>query len=362
MVGEGALSGIARHVFDLAFGSLHSQSRFPPRVVAPPGALLDILERADIPTEPLPLTEGMYRTIGRLRTLYRHRAHEQGGNVIIHVHGPHAGWLGRLAAFGLNLPVVYTEYQWTADTRPYRPLTAFFDLLGMNLLDTVTAATIATSQAVAAFLLERGITREEKLFVIYNGVQSKVLPKRAAKTKNLLIGSVGTLRQGRGFEDFLHAVAIVRRKEPTLRAELVGEGPGVAALLRLRERLKLQAHVELFHFVRDLSPILAKWDIYIHPHRHDSFGQALVEAMRAGLPVVATKMGGTPEMVGNTVTGLLVSPHNPAALAEAIERLVEKPDLRQTYGKEGYNRVRALFTLEHMVNATLGVYATVARR
>ncbi|GEM_PF-6613178 len=355
ILGDGSLAGLPRHVIDLALGTLNSP--FPPTVIAPSGPIMEVLEEEKVPRIPAPMHLGTIQTVRALKALFRREAREN-GPFILHVHGPRAGWFARLAAFGLNLKLVYTEYQWTHDTRPASSIRGVLDLMAMNMLDSVTTKTIATSQAAAHFLLDRGITRSEKLAVIYNGAYLHHHPKQHADGA-VKIGTVGTLTVARGYEDLIEALARCVKVHPKLHLDIVGRGNDIRELVALVSRHKLEKHVAFSDFILDLAPILRGWDIYAHPHRHDSFGQALVDAMGAGLPVVATHVGATPEVVGQNVTGLLVEPRNPRMLSDAIEQLAADVHLRNRLGQAGYDRIKAMFTVEHMVSQTLELYASL---
>jgi glycosyltransferase involved in cell wall biosynthesis len=113
------------------------------------------------------------------------------------------------------------------------------------------------------------------------------------------------------------------------------------------------------HFVghqEDILPWLAALDVFVLSSDWEGMSNALLEAMAAGLPVVATAVGGTPEVVVDGVTGLLVPPHDPISLAEAIVRLLDAPDLRRQMGQAGRERVKKRFTVERMVEQTQTLY------
>ena len=355
ILGDGSLAGLPRHVIDLALATLDSP--FPPTVIAPSGPIMEVLEEEKVSRIPAPMHLGTIQTVRALKALFRREAREN-GPFILHVHGGRAGWFARLAAFGLNLKLVYTEYQWTHDTRPASSIRGVLDLMAMNMLDSVTTKTIATSQAAAHFLLDRGITRSEKLAVIYNGAYLHRHPKQHKDT-TVKIGTVGTLKDGRGYEDLIEAMALLVQHHPKIHLDIVGRGSDIRDLQQLVERRKLTGHIDFSDFILDLAPVLANWDIYVHPHRHDSFGQALVDAMGAGLPVVATHVGATSEVVGDRVTGTLVEPRNPRMLFDALDHLAADAALRNQYGAAGYDRVKAMFTVEHMVSQTLELYASL---
>jgi glycosyltransferase involved in cell wall biosynthesis len=117
------------------------------------------------------------------------------------------------------------------------------------------------------------------------------------------------------------------------------------------------ADVVTFAGIRsDVPQILAALDVFVLPSLWEGMPNAILEAMAAGLPVVATAVGGTPEVVADGKTGLLVPSHNPAAMAEAMERLLRSPDLRHRMGQAGREQVLQHFTVERMVAQTQKLY------
>jgi glycosyltransferase involved in cell wall biosynthesis len=123
--------------------------------------------------------------------------------------------------------------------------------------------------------------------------------------------------------------------------------------------LQIQEHVCFTGYQKDVRPWLAALDIFVLSSDWEGMSNALLEAMAAGLPVVATAAGGTPDVVAEGRTGLLVPPRDPCALAEAIESLVRDPDLRHSMGRAGRERVAECFSVERMVERTQTLYETL---
>jgi glycosyltransferase involved in cell wall biosynthesis len=117
--------------------------------------------------------------------------------------------------------------------------------------------------------------------------------------------------------------------------------------------------VHLLGRVPDVASWLRRADLLVHPARWEGFGLALLEAMLAAKPVVATNVSSIPEIVADRETGLLVPPNDPAALADAVIRVLDDPG---DHGKQGHARARAEFSVEKMTNRTLGTYETALGR
>lgn len=148
------------------------------------------------------------------------------------------------------------------------------------------------------------------------------------ETHQTVLLSVGRLSKEKGHAEFLRAAALLRdRGKRDLRIVLVGDGPERAALSGLCGELKLEDNVRFCGHQADVRPYYAIADLFVLPSHTEGSPNVILEAIDAGVPVVATAVGGIPEIVENETSALLVSPHDPAALAGAIERLLENPAL-----------------------------------
>jgi glycosyltransferase involved in cell wall biosynthesis len=198
-------------------------------------------------------------------------------------------------------------------------------------------ATIATSRAVAA--LAPGAR------VVYPGVSVPPLRPRPLNDP-IVVGYAGRLVALKGVDVLLRAAASL----PNLRVEVVGDGPERARLESIGRRARFLG------WQTGLDDLLAGWDLFALPSREEAFGIAALEAMAASLPVVATRVGGLPELVEDGLTGLLVPPDDPAALAAAIARLAADSALRARLGEAGRARAATHFPVERMVASVAALY------
>ena len=159
--------------------------------------------------------------------------------------------------------------------------------------------------------------------------------------------TVGNLYGVKGHADLVRAVARVRTPATFLIAGApLSTQPEVALELeRLRDALGLADKVKLLGWQEDVSSLLEQCDLYVHPSHSEACPLAVLEAMAAGRAVVATAVGGVPELVASMETGLLVPPHAPGALANAIDLLLQDPARREAMGQAGKRRVEARFSL-----------------
>ena len=175
-------------------------------------------------------------------------------------------------------------------------------------------AVVAVSQAVANQIENDGVE------VIYAGVPiSAAPPERTRPETELVIGTAGRLVQLKGIEFLLEAAAQLRVEFPSLRVEIAGSGPELDDLKAQVASLGLQEHVRFLGWLDDLSSTLRGWDVFVMPSLEEGFPTAALNAMAAGVPVVAASVGGVPELIEDGVNGLLVRPSDVAGLVRTFE-------------------------------------------
>jgi glycosyltransferase involved in cell wall biosynthesis len=171
------------------------------------------------------------------------------------------------------------------------------------------------------------------------------------------------LNKNKGIEYFLQAAAIVRRQCPRARFLIVGgsyfEPEYKPALERLAANMNLSDVVVFTGERNDIPDVLQEIDISVLPSLSEGLSNSLLESMAAGLPIVATNVGGNPEIVQDGRTGLLVPPRNAEALSTAIIRILQNPDLARRFGEKGYDRVKENFALTATVQRTEDLYMTL---
>jgi L-malate glycosyltransferase len=172
----------------------------------------------------------------------------------------------------------------------------------------------------------------------------------------------------KGIEYFLEAAAMVARRVPEARFLVVGDatkqvdGDYRKELERRADRLGVGARIRFTGLRSDVPDILAEVAVSVLPSLSEGLSNVLLESMAAGVPVVATTVGGNPEAVEDGVTGLLVPPRDPGALAQAICRFLDSPELASRFGQAGRERVLDRFSLERMVQETESLYLDLLSR
>ena len=182
----------------------------------------------------------------------------------------------------------------------------------------------------------------------------------------LLIGIVGRLQEGKGHLEFLHMAAKIAVRWPRTRFLVVGaptrgEADRARPIYRLAARLELGQRVIFTGYRSDVPGILSALDIFAFPSHAEAFGLAVIEAMAAGVPVIASRCDGVLDIVRDGETGLLVEPRDAAQLTGAVDRLLRDEGLRARLGHEGRLSIERQFNKEKMIDSLLSTYAASLR-
>ena len=273
---------------------------------------------------------------------------------LVHTHLVHADVYGAIAARVLRLRHVSTRHN---DDRyllgPFRYVDRVFARGACRL--------IAISDAVRNFLVAAGHD-PEKLVTIHYGLdelpaaRSAVTPDAAGVPPDApLLLAVGRLIAQKDHATLLRAFGAVRGRHPTARLAILGSGPLAEAVQAQVRELGLDGAVVLPGRV-EVRDWLERADVFVHTSRWEGFGIVLLEAMLAGLPIVATSVSAVPEVVRDGETGVLVGGGDAEALARALDRLLSDRERAVALGAAGRARARADFSVPRMVERTLAVY------
>ena len=225
---------------------------------------------------------------------------------------------------------------------------------------------IAVSPAVGRYLTEDLRIPAKKVSVISNGVptpaqptavESQSLRKSVGIAEGAVVGTVGRMREEshKRFGDLLQAFALLDAT-PLPHLVLVGDGPERPGLEQFAQDLGITARVHFVGFQAEPGRFYALMDIFALTSEREAFGLVNAEAMRCGLPVVATRVGGIPDVVTHDHTGILVPPRNIPAITHALQTLIDNPDLRHRMGTAGKQRADTHFSAERYVNDVHDLY------
>ncbi|RJQ51975.1 MAG: glycosyltransferase family 1 protein [Actinobacteria bacterium] len=307
-------------------------------------------------------------TVLRLRRVFS----AKGANVV-HTHGFFVNQVGRLAARLARVSAVVS----TVHCRPDSPLSFDRGVLprlsvrAREAIDRFTSrwadAIEAVSEDIARGLAEAGV-RAPKIEVVYNGVCPREVEREAMRPldfsppEGALIGTVGRVERVKGLEYFVEAARRVAGEVPSARFLIVGEGPDRDRIERLIARSGLGGKVLITGYLPSALALLARLDVYALSSLSEGLNTSLLEALVLRRPVVATAVGGTPEVILDERTGLLVPPADPAALAGSILRLLQRPDEAARLAESGRERVASRFRLREQARKNLQIYEAVLRR
>jgi glycosyltransferase involved in cell wall biosynthesis len=300
------------------------------------------------------------------------RAMRRGRYDVVHVHGAKAATLGRPAALLARTPTAYSSHAWVYRTQDKRERGARRARRALTLgieraLGPLTGAIVCVSQDEREAALEDRIAREKRLRIAYYGVpiDGKVDPDpRLAEFRGdgPLFGFMARLQEQKGLPLLLGALRTLRDRGTLPRFAIVGSGPDEAWF---RDQLAAEGfgdRVLLTPFEPPVWPKLAAFDVYVLSSYWEALPIGILEAMSAGLPVVATAVNGVPEAVADGESGLLVSPDDPAGLADAVERLAADAELRKRMGQSGRRRIEERFTLDAMTDSIEAIYRELVER
>jgi len=350
VIADSALGGGPRHVFGLLKNI--DREKFDTLLVAPRGWL--ITRAARIPGVGVRTVEFKSKfDLGSLSKLKKNVAEFRAGDnpfgpIIIHAHGPRAGYFCRLAVRA-GERFVYTEHLWNADFHLKNRLNSFFQLRGLKSVCKKANLIIAVSNSVKKFLLAKIVSDKNKVVVIPNAVEiSDDEPKiirRPGRDRGgeLLIGSVGALNRQKGQIYLIRAMHRVIKSLPKTSLEIIGDGPDKEILKKEIDRLGLEAKIQLLGEQKEVKKIMKDWDLFVLPSLSETFGLVILEAFEVGIPVVATSVGGLPEIVKNGQTGVLVSPADPERLAKAICWLLAERRERAKLARAAYESLKKHF-------------------
>jgi glycosyltransferase involved in cell wall biosynthesis len=278
---------------------------------------------------------------------------------LVHAHTSKAGILGRLAARIAGVPCVFTAHTWC-----FMEGTSWkWKVAGVpaeRLAASCCSAIINVSEANRNLALRYRISKAQHQLVIHNGIADT--PHRARPDLCSIPTAVPTVVMVARFcaqkDQGLLLRALSEARTPA-RVVFVGDGPTRPAIEEEAVCLGLRDRVEFLGERQDVPEILAAAHVFALPTNWEGFPLSILEAMRAGLPVIASDVGGVAEGVVEGTTGFLVPRGDAAAFRDRLDRLLHRPSVRQQMGAAGRRRYEAKFTLDAMTRNTLAVYHSV---
>jgi len=291
---------------------------------------------------------------------------EEGIQIVVTYHHDADIW-GGLVALLARVPVIISSRRDLGTHLQKKHIWAY------RILNQLFTKIIAVSDAVKEKVVQREWTSPRKIITIYNGVDiykfknpdntSDIKVLLGISPSKIIIGTLGAIRPIKGHIYLVQAAVEVIKKRDDVIFLIVGykETEYFNIVFNLIKKLGLEEYFVFTGDRTDISQLLAVIDIYILSSVSEGFSNAVLEAMAAGKPVIASNIGGNAEAVIQNQTGLLVPPRNTEAIVKGILRLLENTSLRQFMGKEGYVRVAKGFTLEKMIENVEAIFERLLR-
>lgn len=354
------IGGAQIHVRDLAT-ALRKAGYEPVVLAGSDGVLAEELRARGIPFHRLP---HLARDVGPLHDMRcfseLRQALREIRPDIVSTHSTKAGFIGRITGRWLGVPTLFTAHGWGfTEGRP--PLQA----LGFWIVERSTAAwsariiTVCESDRRAA--VRARLAPPHRLVTIHNAMPD-VVPRLHAqphRTPPRLV-MVARLSHWKDQPTLLQALSGLRDLD--WRLDLIGDGPLRGALEALTRELDLTSRVRFLGFRRDIAEQLSRAQVFALVSKWEGFPRSILEAMRAGLPVIATDVGGVRESVVDGKTGYVVARGDVEQLRERMRSLIISCERRVTMGDAGRARYEEMFTFKRLVERTMGVYDAVLMR
>jgi glycosyltransferase involved in cell wall biosynthesis len=275
--------------------------------------------------------------------------------------------IGWLAARQAGVPVVAIAHGWTGATLKVR----FYETLDRWVMRRMDAV-VCVSEAQAVKVRRAGV-QPERARVIRNAIRAEAFGRPDLECRETLlnlfpgrperiVAAAGRLSPEKGFDVLIDAVALLAPHHPKVGFVLFGDGPLREDLTKRIAERGLQNRLILAGFRPDLERVLPACDLAVSSSHTEGLPVVVLEEMAAGLPVVATAVGGTPEVVEEGVTGWLVPPGDPPALARRTAELLASPETMRAMGLAGRRRVEECFTFAAQAEQYLGLFQRLARR
>ena len=345
------LGGTERHLINL-MGEIGKEHQVV--LLTPQGQGLGLLADLSVELKHFPrLDQGLWAGISGFKKALQ-AIMEEGPLDLVHVHGGHELLFLARKRVG-RAPFVFTNHGYHSDSFGLSYKTASW------ICNRVAEKVICVSEFEGQKMLKRGLS-PEKLSVIHNGVAEEKqqfepdeLYRRFSLPKDkILIGTVARLVKIKGIGYLIDAFRGVVQRFPNAHLVIVGTGEELASLKEQAEDLAPQ--VSFTGYVKEAQALMGLLDIFVLPSLVEPFGMVAAEAMACVKPVVGTDVGGIPEIVVPQKTGLLVPPGDARALEEGLIELMEDPQKRERFGRNGRQRFEENFTIEKMGARTLELY------
>lgn len=242
-----------------------------------------------------------------------------------------------------------------------------FDKYRANYANQIVTTYIANSNSTMKYWKNLGID-EHKIHVVYNAIDNEINGEidmrgnwKIESKFAFIIGSVGNLTTGKGHDFLLRTFSKLVKNRSDVILFIAGDGSLKQKLIKMAKEFKVYDRIIFAGYIKNPKRIIAKFDLLILPSQTEAFGRVLLEAMQVGTPIVATEVGGIPEVITNEYNGLLVEYGDEDAMLNAINRLLNDEELRYKLIANGYKIVRERFDIERYSEEIESIYRFVLK-
>lgn len=352
---NGTLGGAQTHILHLASYLTHE---FDVGVaMGVKGPLWDSLVNIGIPVYHIP---SLVRSVSPFRDiLCLHEIVQLFKTVkpdLISTHSSKAGILGRLAARLCGIPVIFTAHGWSfTEGLPEKQRRCY--ILAERMAARWSTRIICVSEYDRQLAVKCGVGRPEQLITIHNGVPLRPahVMAKTGKEDPVRLMMVARFSEQKDYQLLFRALAAIKNNK-AFEMFLVGDGPLLAQSREMVQQMGLGNEVKFLGARNDVPVLLAEAQIFVLISKWEGFPRSVLEAMRSGLPVIASDVGGTRESVIDGETGFLIPRGDVDILKDRLLKLINDPNLRVQMGESGYRRFVREFTFKHMLEKTLKVY------
>jgi glycosyltransferase involved in cell wall biosynthesis len=276
---------------------------------------------------------------------------------LIHTHTFKAGFLGRLASYLRSVPSIHTVHSWLYGTPALPRLWSILGAPSERLAAHWCQRLITVSEAGARIAREHRLVPDARIVTIHNGIpdcSERANPCRGDHSP--VITMVARFTEVKEHDILLRAFASIF---PGPRLRLIGDGPLRKSSEKLAQELGIHDHVEFLGDREDVASLLATSDVFVLASNFEMFSLSILEAMRAGLPVIASDVGGNCEAIDHGKTGFLVPSGSIIALASTLRQVLDDSDLRIRLGREARQRFTERFLFAHQARNTRCLYQDI---
>lgn len=328
--------------------------------------LAELLPTMGITILPLPLRGTLspgkdYRSFKLLAGFMRSQGIE-----LVHSHGAKAALVARPAALVAGVPVsIYTVHN-SVTSEKYPAWKNGLVTTIEHILSWPTDCIVTVSNALRNEIMARGKINHSKIKVIHNGISLSNLHSTPGTQWNLppcrsVVGTVARMAPQKGLTILVQAAKQLLSVYPDIHFILAGDGPLKTSLIQQVRSLAIENNFTFTGTVKNISTVYAAIDIFVLPSLTEGLPLSILEAMAFSLPVVASAVGGIPEVIEHGVSGLLVAPGNATELANGIAQMLDNPTKAREMGEKAYHRVSHCFNASKMVEQTANLYYNLLR-